>query len=145
MSNGAGKFSLFPKMHLYFYSRCNGNDIGKIYVEIQGGQVTPCPFLGAPMAAAYRSDRQAVSTARFCRAGQLATTDTCHYLLPIGERSIAMSKSVSLLVCSRAYVRKCLQRCCQVIAKLSGISLMIARLGRFSVSLRLRRCPHRMR
>ena len=32
------------------------------------------------MAAAYHSDRQAVSTARFCRAGQLATTDTCHYL-----------------------------------------------------------------
>ena len=35
--NGAGKFSPFPKMHLYFYSRCNGNDMGKIYVEIQGG------------------------------------------------------------------------------------------------------------
>ena len=25
----------------------------------------------------YRTDRQALSTARFCRAGQLATTDTC--------------------------------------------------------------------
>jgi len=24
-------------MHLYFYSRCNGNDMGKIYVEIKGG------------------------------------------------------------------------------------------------------------
>ena len=34
--NGAGKFSPFPKVHLYFYSRCNGNDMGKIYVEIQG-------------------------------------------------------------------------------------------------------------
>ena len=31
----------FQKMHLYFYSRCNGNHMGKIYVEIQGGQVTP--------------------------------------------------------------------------------------------------------
>jgi len=50
MSNGAGKFSPFPKMHLYFYSRCNGNDMG-IYVEIQGGQVTP--FLGAPMRLHY--------------------------------------------------------------------------------------------
>ena len=30
MSNGAGKFSPFPKMHLYFHSRCNGNDMGKI-------------------------------------------------------------------------------------------------------------------
>ena len=47
MSNGAGKFSPFPKMHLYFYSRCNGrNDIGKIYVEIQGGQVTFLPLPG---------------------------------------------------------------------------------------------------
>jgi len=43
MSNGAGKFSPFPKMHLYFYCRCNGNDMG-IYVEIQGGQVTPLHF-----------------------------------------------------------------------------------------------------
>ena len=34
-------------MHLYFYSRCNANDMGKIYVEIQVGQVTPaCPFMG---------------------------------------------------------------------------------------------------
>jgi len=49
MSNGACKFSPFPKMHLYFYSRCNGNDMGKIYVEIQGGQVTPLPLPGAPM------------------------------------------------------------------------------------------------
>jgi len=49
MSNGAGKFSPFPKMHLYFYSRCNGNDMGKIYVEIQGGQVTPlAPSWGRP-------------------------------------------------------------------------------------------------
>jgi len=46
MSNGAGKFSPFPKMHLYFYSRCNGNDMGKIYVEIQGGHVTPLPLPG---------------------------------------------------------------------------------------------------
>ena len=44
MSNGAGKFSPFPKMHLYFYSRCSGNDMGKIYVEIQGCQVTPLPL-----------------------------------------------------------------------------------------------------
>ena len=44
--NGAGKFGPFPKMHLYFYSRCNGNDMGKIYVEIQGGQVTPLPLPG---------------------------------------------------------------------------------------------------
>ena len=49
MSNEAGKFSPFPKIHLYFYSRCNGNDMGKIYVEIQGGQVTPvAPFWGRP-------------------------------------------------------------------------------------------------
>jgi len=46
MSNGAGNFSPFPKMHLYFYSRCNGNDMGKIYVEIQGGHVTPLPLPG---------------------------------------------------------------------------------------------------
>ena len=27
-----------------------GNEIGKrFHVEIQGGQLTPCPFLGAPM------------------------------------------------------------------------------------------------
>jgi len=40
-----------PKMHLYFYSRCNGNDMGKIYVEIQvGSGDPPCPFLGASMA-----------------------------------------------------------------------------------------------
>jgi len=31
---------------MYFYSRCNGNDMGKIYVEIQGGQVTPLPLPG---------------------------------------------------------------------------------------------------
>jgi len=47
MSNGDGKFSPFPKMHLYFYSRCSGNDVGKIYVEIQGVRSgdPPCPFL----------------------------------------------------------------------------------------------------
>jgi len=49
MSNAAGKFSPFPKTHLYFYSRCNGNDMGKFYVEIQGGQVTPlAPSWGRP-------------------------------------------------------------------------------------------------
>jgi len=50
MFNGAGKFSTFPKMHLYFYSRYNSSDMGKIYVKIQGGsEDPPCPFLGAPM------------------------------------------------------------------------------------------------
>ena len=34
-------------MHLYRNSRCNGNDMGKIYVEIKGGSPDPpCPFLG---------------------------------------------------------------------------------------------------
>jgi len=42
----------FPKMHLYFYSRCNGNDMGKI-CRNPGGQVAPCPFPGAPMALSY--------------------------------------------------------------------------------------------
>jgi len=32
-------------------------------------------FLTHP--AVYRTDRQALCTARFCRAGQLATADTC--------------------------------------------------------------------
>jgi len=36
MSNGAGKFSPFPKRHLYFYSRCNGNDMGKIMSKSRG-------------------------------------------------------------------------------------------------------------
>ena len=37
MSNGAGKFSPFPKMHLYFYSMCNGNDMGKFFCRNPGG------------------------------------------------------------------------------------------------------------
>ena len=49
MSNGAGKFSPFPKMHLYFYSRCNGNDMGKICRNPGGSGDPPYPFLGAPM------------------------------------------------------------------------------------------------
>jgi len=49
MSNGAGKFSPFPKMHLYFYSRCNGNDMGKI-CRNPGGQVTPLPLPGGARA-----------------------------------------------------------------------------------------------
>jgi len=46
MSNGDGKFSPFSKMHLYFYSRCNGNDMGKIYVKIQGVRWPPLPLPG---------------------------------------------------------------------------------------------------
>ena len=49
MFNGAGKFSPFLKMHLYFYSRCNGNDMGKICRNPGGSGDPPCPFLGAPM------------------------------------------------------------------------------------------------
>jgi len=41
MSNGAGKFSPFPKMHLYFYSRCNGNDMG--ICRNTGGSGDPLP------------------------------------------------------------------------------------------------------
>ena len=48
MSNGAGKFSPFPKMHLYFYCRCNGNDMGK-FCQNPGGQMTPlAPSWGRP-------------------------------------------------------------------------------------------------
>jgi len=56
ISNGAGKFSPFPNMHQYFYSRCNSIDMGKNYVEIQGGSGDPpCPFLaGAPMLVTVR-------------------------------------------------------------------------------------------
>ena len=31
----------FHLFHLYFYSRCNGNDMGKILCRNPGGQVTP--------------------------------------------------------------------------------------------------------
>ena len=42
MSNGAGKFSPFPKMHLYFYSRCNGYDMGKFMSKSRGSGDPPC-------------------------------------------------------------------------------------------------------
>ena len=49
MSNGAGKFSPFPKMHLYFYSRCNGrNDIGKICRNPGGSGDLLAPSWGRP-------------------------------------------------------------------------------------------------
>jgi len=40
-------------------------------------QVDNTSELRRSTAAVYRTDRQALSTARFSRAGQLATADTC--------------------------------------------------------------------
>jgi len=50
MSNGASKFSPFPKMHLYFYySRCNSNDMGKNLCRNPGGSGDPlAPSWGRP-------------------------------------------------------------------------------------------------
>jgi len=44
----------------------------------------------------YRRDRQALSTARFCRAGQLATADTCQIFRQFGSNFLFCSQ------CSRS-------------------------------------------
>ena len=89
MSNRAGKFSPFPKMHLYFYTRCNGNDMGKIYVEIQGGSGDPpCPFLGAPML-----------TMHSCCNKEKDVVAKCHTWSTVGQ-SLMVSVNKSYLVYS---------------------------------------------
>jgi len=52
-------------MHLYFYTRCNGNDMGKIYVEIQGGvRWPPLPLPGG----AHADYAQLLQQRKRCRS-----------------------------------------------------------------------------
>jgi len=47
---------------------------------VVGQQVDNTSDIRRSTTAVYRTDRQALSTARFCRAGQLATIDTRCYI-----------------------------------------------------------------
>jgi len=68
MFNGAGKFRPFPKMHLYFYSRCNGNDMGKILCRSPRGQVIPlAPSWGRPWSRPFYSDAKRPNMLPFCK------------------------------------------------------------------------------
>jgi len=55
---------------------------------VVGQQVDNTSDIRRSTTAVYRTDRQALSTARFCRAGQLATIDTRCYILisPLNRR-----------------------------------------------------------
>ena len=68
---------------------------------VVGQKVDNTSELRRSTTAVYRRDRQALSTTRFCRTGQIATADTCFTFYSVsgkGAERIVISVSVCLCV-----------------------------------------------